>query len=125
MIEKIIIHKNHIKNVMTFKGAMKAKEACTDAIVVSNHGGRVLDQCLSTAEILAEITETVKGSIKIFVGGGIRSGVDIFKAVALGAEAEDVKMLVVKYAYELENTMTMCGAHSLKEITKYIVRVVK
>lgn len=130
-----------IKGVMTVKGAMKAKEAGADAIVVSNHGGRVLDQCLATAEVLSEITEAVKGSMKIFVDGGIRSGVDIFKAVALGAEAviiarpfvtalygaeaEGVKTLVAKYASELEDTMIMCGAHSLKEITKDMVRVVK
>ncbi len=76
-----------VKGIMTVKGAMKAKEAGADAIVVSNHGGRVLDQCPATAEVLEEIANAVDGSMKIFVDGGIRSGVDVFKALALGADA--------------------------------------
>lgn len=52
--------------------------------MVSNHGGRVLDQCAATAEVLADIVDAMKGSgVKIFVDGGIRSGVDVFKALAL------------------------------------------
>ena len=75
-----------VKGIMTVKGALKAKEAGADAIVVSNHGGRVLDQCPATAEVLADIVDAVGDSMKIFVDGGIRSGVDIFKALALGAD---------------------------------------
>ena len=76
-----------IKGIMTVKGALKAKEAGAAAIVVSNHGGRVLDQCPATAEVLAEIADAVGNDMKILVDGGIRSGVDIFKALALGADA--------------------------------------
>lgn len=76
-----------LKGIMTPKAALKAMEAGADAIVVSNHGGRVLDQCLSTAEVLPSIVEAVNGNIKVLVDGGIRSGVDIFKALALGADA--------------------------------------
>lgn len=77
-----------VKGVMTVKGALKAKEAGAAAIVVSNHGGRVLDQCPATAEVLPEIAEALKGSgVKILVDGGIRTGVDVFKALALGADA--------------------------------------
>ena len=72
---------------MTVRGALKAKEAGASAIVVSNHGGRVLDQCPATAEVLEEIARAVGDSMKIFVDGGIRSGVDVFKALALGADA--------------------------------------
>lgn len=54
-----------VKGIMTVKGAMKAKEAGADAIVVSNHGGRVLDQCPATAEVLEEIVNAVDGSMKI------------------------------------------------------------
>ena len=72
---------------MTVKGALKAKEAGASAIVVSNHGGRVLDQCPTTAEVLPEIAEAVGADMKILVDGGIRSGVDVFKALALGADA--------------------------------------
>ena len=74
------------KGIMTARGAIKAVEAGVDAIVVSNHGGRVLDQCPATAEVLPAIVEAVQGKVKIFVDGGIRSGVDVFKALALGAD---------------------------------------
>ena len=50
--------------------------------MVSNHGGRVLDQCPATAEVLEEIADAVGDSMKILVDGGIRSGTDIFKALA-------------------------------------------
>lgn len=121
-----------IKGIMTVKGALKAKEAGAAAIVVSNHGGRVLDQCPATAEVLAEIADAVGNDMKILVDGGIRSGVDIFKALALGADAvligrpfvtavygggaEGVAAYTAKLAAELEDTMAMCGAHSLSEI---------
>ncbi len=76
-----------VKGVMTVKGAQKAKKAGAAAIVVSNHGGRVLDQCPATAEVLPEIAEAVGGgSMKILVDGGIRNGSDVFKALALGAD---------------------------------------
>ena len=128
-----------VKGIMTVKGALKAKEAGATAIVVSNHGGRVLDGCPATAEVLADIVDAVGDSMKIFVDGGIRSGVDIFKALALGAdgvlicrtfvtalyggEEEGVKTYINKLASELEDTMAMCGAYSLKDITRDMIRL--
>ena len=107
--------------------------------MVSNHGGRVLDQCPATAEVLPEIVDAVQGEMKILVDGGIRSGVDIFKALAIGADAviiarpyvtavygagaEGIRVLTQKLAAELEDTMEMCGAHTLKEITRDMVRL--
>lgn len=127
-----------VKGVMTVKGALKAKEADAAAIVVSNHGGRVLDQCPATAEVLPEIVEAVGGSMTVFVDGGIRCGTDIFKALALGADGvliarpfvtavyggaeEGVAELVERLGAELKDTMAMCGAHSLKEITADMIR---
>ena len=127
-----------VKGIMTVKGALKAKEAGADAIVVSNHGGRVLDQCPATAEVLADIVDAVGDSMKIFVDGGIRSGVDIFKALALGAdgvlicrtfvtalyggEEEGIKTYIDKLASELEDTMSMCGAYSLNDISRDMIR---
>ena len=72
---------------MTVAGAKKAVEAGASGIVVSNHGGRVQGGVPSTAEVLGEIADAVKGQTVIFVDGGIRSGVDIFRAIALGADA--------------------------------------
>ena len=128
-----------IKGVMTARGAQKAVEAGASAIVISNHGGRVLDQVPATAEVLPEIAEAVNGRCKILVDGGIRTGVDVFKALALGADAvliarpfvnaiygagaEGVQVYVDKLAGELADTMSLCGAHSLAEITRNMVRV--
>lgn len=122
-----------VKGVMTVKGALKAKEAGASAIVVSNHGGRVLDQCPATAEVLADIAAAVGDSMTVLVDGGIRCGTDIFKALALGADGvlicrpfvtavyggaqEGVEELIGRLGAELKDTMAMCGAHSLKEIT--------
>lgn len=129
-----------VKGVLTVKGALKAKEAGAAAIVVSNHGGRVLDQCPATAEVLPEIAEALKGSqVKILVDGGIRDGVTVFKALAMGADAviiarpfvtavyggqeEGIKAYIEKIKGELEDTMAMCGAHSLEEITADMIKL--
>lgn len=127
-----------IKGIMTVKGALKAKEAGASAIIVSNHGGRVVDQCPATAEVLKDIVDAVDSSMKVFVDGGIRSGGDIFKALAIGAdgvlicrtfvtalyggEEEGVKTYIDKLASELEDTMVMCGAYSLEDITRDMIR---
>ena len=128
-----------VKGIMTVKGAQKAMAAGASAIVVSNHGGRVLDQCPATAEVLEEIVKTVNGHMKVLVDGGIRSGVDVFKALALGADGvliarpfvaavygggkDGVKAYIQKIQSELSDTMAMCGAFSLSEITRDMVRV--
>ena len=121
----------------TVKGARKALEAGASGIVVSNHGGRVLDQCPATAEVLPAIADAVGGQMKIFVDGGIRTGLDVLKALALGADgvligrpfvtmvyggaAEGVDAYVRKLTAELRDGMAMCGVHSLDEITREIV----
>lgn len=123
---------------MTVHGAKKALEAGAKAIVVSNHGGRVLDNCPATAEVLPEIAAAVGDKMMILVDGGIRTGIDVFKALALGADAvligrpfvnmvygggaEGVSVYVEKLKAELSDTMAMCGAYSLKEITTGMVR---
>ena len=130
-----------LKGIMTVRGAEKALSAGAAGIVVSNHGDRVLDQCPSTAEVLPEIVEAVGGKLKIFVDGGIRTGMDIFKALALGADAvligrpfvtavygggaEGVLAYVETLRAGLTDTMTMCGAHSLADITPDMVRLPK
>lgn len=128
-----------LKGIMTARGAKKALEAGAAGIVVSNHGGRILDSCPATAEVLPEIVDAVGGKMKIFVDGGIRTGMDVFKALALGTDAvliarpfvtmaygggaEGIKVYVEKLKAELADTMAMCGAHSLAEITRDMVRV--
>lgn len=123
-----------IKGIMTVKGAEKAVETGADAIVVSNHGGRVQGCTPATAEVLPAIAKAVKGKIKIFVDGGIRSGVDVFKAIALGADGVLIGRPVVPFIYaageegfkvymdrivsQLRDTMTMCGTPTLADITE-------
>ena len=72
-----------VKGIMSVEGAQKAVDAGAKAIVVSNHGGRVLDGTPATACVLEEIADQFKGQVKIIVDGGIRSGLDVFKALAL------------------------------------------
>ena len=123
-----------LKGIMTVNGAKKALEAGASGIVVSNHGGRVLDQCPATAEVLPAIADAVGGKMTILVDGGIRSGMDVFKALALGADAvligrpfvnmvygggfEGVQVYVDKLKAELADTMAMCGAHCLADIKR-------
>ena len=126
-----------LKGIMTVAGAKKALEAGASGIVVSNHGGRVLDQCPATAEVLPAIADAVGGRMTILVEGGIRTGMDVFKALALGADAvligrpfvnmvygggaEGVQVYVDKLKAELADTMAMCGAHCLADIKRSMI----
>ena len=126
-----------LKGIMTVSGALKALEAGASGIVVSNHGGRVLDQCPATAEVLPAIVDAVGGKMTVLVDGGIRSGMDVFKALALGADgvliarpfvtmvygggADGVQVYVEKLKAELADAMVMCGAHSLSDINRSMI----
>lgn len=121
-----------LKGIMTPRGAEKALRAGADAIVVSNHGGRVLDDVPATAQVLPEIASAVAGQVPILVDGGIRTGLDVFKALALGADGvligrpfvvsvygggdQGPETLCAKLGGELRDAMQMCGPRSLKEI---------
>ena len=91
----------------------------------------------ASAEVLPAIADAVGSKMTILVDGGIRSGMDVFKALALGADgvligrpfinmiygagAEGVKVYVEKLKAELEDTMAMCGAHSLADIKRSMI----
>jgi isopentenyl diphosphate isomerase/L-lactate dehydrogenase-like FMN-dependent dehydrogenase len=127
-----------LKGIMTIQDAKLAVQAGAAGIVVSNHGGRVLDHTPGTAAVLPEIASAVKGRIKIFVDGGVRSGTDVLKMLALGAEAvlvgrpmaviavgggqEGVSSLLKQYSEQLRTAMLYSGSGSLAEITPSILR---
>jgi len=127
-----------IKGIMTVDGAKKALEVGAYGIVVSNHGGRVLDDVPSTLDVLPEISNLFKGKLKIFIDGGIRTGSDVFKAIALGADAvligrpyvtavyggasEGVRIYSEKIGKELESVMLMTGANTVADIDRSKIR---
>ena len=126
-----------LKGIMTVKGARKALEAGASAIIVSNHGGRVLDHTPSTASVLPEIVDAVEGRIPVLVDGGIRTGYDIFKALGLGASAvligrpyvvsvygggaDGVGVYTAKLKAELSDAMEMTGCATLADITRDVI----
>lgn len=123
-----------LKGVMTVSAAMRAAEAGVDAIVVSNHGGRVLDGTPATAEVLPSIVEAVGGRLEVLVDGGVRGGLDVFRALALGARAclmcrpfvvsafgggeNGVRAYLGQLRCELADAMEMCGTRTFADISR-------
>ena len=127
-----------VKGVMTLTDAKLACESGVSAIIVSNHGGRVLDSMPGSASVLPNIAKYVKENypmVDILVDGGIRSGVDIFKMLGLGAKAVlvgrpivisavhseriGVQSLLESYIKELYRTMEIYGCSNLDDIPLY------
>ncbi|HWR42473.1 alpha-hydroxy-acid oxidizing protein [Sporomusa sp.] len=137
-IQELEYIKNHItipfivKGIMTPDDAEACWQAGVDAIVVSNHGGRALDHTPGTAEVLPYIVEAVKGKMTVLVDGGIRSGADVLKMLALGADAvllgrplaiaavgggiDGVEFVLNKYKAELSAAMTLTGTAGVSDV---------
>lgn len=126
-----------VKGIMTAEEANCCYQAGVDAIVVSNHGGRALDHTPGTAEVLPHIAESVKGKLIILVDGGIRSGADVLKMLALGADAvlvgrplaigavggaaEGVELVLNRLAGELRAALLLTGTESVAKITEDVI----
>jgi len=126
-----------LKGIMTPDEAQLAVEAGADAIVVSNHGGRVLDCAPATSEVLADIASTVRGKITLLVDGGVRSGGDILKLLALGADAvmigrpfsisavgglrSGVEQYIDTIREELKQAMVLTGTQSVTDVNRKIL----
>lgn len=126
-----------LKGIMTADEAELAVKAGVSAIVVSNHGGRVLDQTPGVADVLPEIADAVKGKVTILADGGVRTGVDVLKMIALGADGvligrpfvtasfggqrEGVKTYIDNIKSELKSAMVLTGCKNIKGVTNRIL----
>ncbi len=127
-----------LKGILAFEDAKLAAESGIDAIIVSNHGGRVEDGVSATIEVLPEIVEAVAGRMPVLVDSGFRRGSDIVKALAIGATAVcigrpylwglgafgegGVERVLAILRAETRNAMQQLGAPSLKDLTPAMVR---
>jgi L-lactate dehydrogenase (cytochrome) len=102
-----------IKGILDADDALEAASNGADAIVVSNHGGRQLDGALSTARALPQVAEAIGGRMPVLVDGGVRSGLDVARMLALGA---DFVLLGRAWAYALAAAGGPGVAHALKLI---------
>jgi isopentenyl diphosphate isomerase/L-lactate dehydrogenase-like FMN-dependent dehydrogenase len=127
-----------VKGLVTAEDAALAVEHGAAGVVVSNHGGRQLDRCVATADALPEVVEAVDGRVPVLVDGGIRRGVDVAIALALGADAvlvgrpalwglaaggeEGAQRVLEMLRSELELTLALCGCASPGELGEAHVR---
>ncbi|MDQ3482585.1 MAG: L-lactate dehydrogenase [Pseudomonadota bacterium] len=100
-----------IKGILDPQDARSAAEAGVDGLVVSNHGGRQLDGVLSTARALPKVAEAIGGRMPVLVDGGVRSGLDVVRMLALGA---DFVLLGRAWAFALAAAGEEGVAHVLK-----------
>ncbi|XP_054152646.1 uncharacterized protein LOC128951423 [Oppia nitens] len=129
-----------IKGIVTAEDARLAVNNGADAILVSNHGGRQLDGSPATLEALPEIVEEVGREVDVYMDGGVRTGADVFKALAIGAKvvfvgrpvcwglvcngSDGVKQVLDILHNELDNYMTIAGTPTVGDITRNHVRYV-
>jgi len=126
-----------IKGIQTVEDALIAVDSGVEAIAISNHGGRQLDDAPAPFDLLPEVAEAVRDRLEIICDGGVRRGSDIVKAVSLGANAV---MAGRPYLYALaacgesgvdhvldllhegvERTMALTGAASVDDLTKELI----
>jgi L-lactate dehydrogenase (cytochrome) len=123
-----------LKGILDAEDARVAAGCGADAIVVSNHGGRQLDGAMSSIRALPEVAAAVAGKTEVWFDGGIKSGQDVLRALALGARGT---MIGKSYAYglgamgeagvaraleiirkELDVTMALCGVRDVKDVSR-------
>ncbi|ELI5731537.1 FMN-dependent L-lactate dehydrogenase LldD [Vibrio fluvialis] len=123
-----------IKGILDTEDAKDAVRFGADGIVVSNHGGRQLDGVLSTARALPDIADAVKGDLKILVDSGIRTGLDVVRMLALGADCTllgrafvyalaaqgqaGVENLLDLFEKEMRVAMTLTGAKTIRDLSR-------
>lgn len=129
-----------LKGVMTPEDAVVAMQYGVDGIIISNHGGRQLDASSATIEALPAIAEAVNKKMPIIVDGGVRTGTDVFKALALGADfvmvgrpvlwglgydgARGLETVMNILEREFSRTMALAGVRNVGEISRDCLGVV-
>ena len=126
-----------LKGIVTAEDARLAVEHGVDGLIVSNHGGRAEDSGRATIESLPEVVDAVDGRMPVIVDSGFRRGTDIFKALALGADAiaigrpylwglgafgqEGVETVLDLLQHELEIVMRQARTTRIDEITRDVI----
>ena len=127
-----------LKGILSVDDARRAAEIGADGIVLSNHGGRQLDSCVSGVELLPAVSAELGGKLCVLVDGGFRRGSDVVKAMALGAHGvmigrpalyglaaggqPGVSHALGLLRTEMERTLTLLGCRSLGELGRHLVR---
>jgi isopentenyl diphosphate isomerase/L-lactate dehydrogenase-like FMN-dependent dehydrogenase len=127
-----------VKGILTSEDALLAAEHGAAAVVVSNHGGRQLDGVPPTLDVLPEVVEAVGERVEVLLDGGIRRGIDVLKALALGARAtlsgrsvlwglaaggeEGVTRVLELLRREIELGLKLLGCPSPADVTRSHVR---
>ncbi|KAJ8037645.1 Hydroxyacid oxidase 1 [Holothuria leucospilota] len=128
-----------LKGIVTAESAREAVAAGVEGIIVSAHGGRQLDGIQAPIEALPEVVDAVRRSgVEVYVDGGVRSGRDIFKALAIGAKAafigrpvlwglshngeDGVTEVLNMLKAEFANTMSLCGFPNVEEVNRTFIR---
>jgi isopentenyl diphosphate isomerase/L-lactate dehydrogenase-like FMN-dependent dehydrogenase len=128
-----------VKGILSADNARRAVDSGAKGIVLSNRGGRILENLPAGIEVLPEIREAVSGSALVVLDGGIRSGEDVFKAIALGAHlvcigrplfihcagasAEGVSYCLSRIRNELREAMLITGAKTVSDIKPHMVHI--
>ncbi|MEM9899588.1 MAG: alpha-hydroxy acid oxidase, partial [Pseudomonadota bacterium] len=123
-----------LKGILDAEDAKKAAELEPDAIIVSNHGGRQLDGALSSIKVLPSILDAVGDKVEVHLDGGIRSGQDVLKALAMGAKGtyigrafvfglgamgqKGVTKALEIIQRELDTTMALCGETNVGKLSR-------
>ena len=126
-----------IKGILDVADARLAAQSGADALVVSNHGGRQLDGAPSSIRVLPEIVDAVGSQIEVHLDGGVRSGQDVLRARALGAQAvyigrpflyglgamglAGVTKALQLIHHELDVTMALCGHRDIEQVNREII----
>ncbi|XP_043255327.1 peroxisomal (S)-2-hydroxy-acid oxidase GLO5 [Colletes gigas] len=127
-----------LKGILTPEDALLAIESGVQAIIVSNHGARQVDSIPASIEALPEIVKAVNDKVEVYMDGGVRQGIDVFKALALGAKmvfvgrpmlwglaysgTEGAKHILELFRKEIDLTFALTGCRLVKDVNRDMVK---